>query len=300
MTTRNGTSTGVLEEQLRIFNESTSGVLDGLGEMSAQFEGHGQMLVQAARLIEESNARTGDSIAERNSTLESLVNTIDLRSLDLDERLQQFTTSLDASLEAAETRAADVARVVSESAGASSSIVGRQFEAVRLAAEDERRQTIEAMSEIYDQGSQQATQMFQQAADNFTAIVQSMRQMAGELHRELEETRAELRQGVLDLPQETAENTAQMRKVIVDQIEALAELNRIVARHGRGLDVASPTRVVQREEEPAMATAGARNEAPRLQRPRDGGSSSNLPPPDLGLPSGPRRTEAPPVSPAAV
>ena len=39
------------------------------------------------------------------------------------------------------------------------------------------------------------------------------------------------------MPQEAAESTAQMRKVIVDQIEALAELNRIVAHHGRGLDV---------------------------------------------------------------
>src|SRR3974377_2314746 len=31
-----------------------------------------------------------------------------------------------------------------------------------------------------------------------------------------------------------------MRRVIVDQIEALAELNRIVARHGRGLDAVAP------------------------------------------------------------
>ena len=34
---------------------------------------------------------------------------------------------------------------------------------------------------------------------------------------------AELRRGVLEVPQEAAESTAQMRKVIVDQIEALAD-----------------------------------------------------------------------------
>lgn len=302
VTTRNGTSTGVLEEQLRIFNASTGGVLDGLGQMSAQFESHGQMLVQAARMVEDSNQRTSQSVAERNATLESLVNTIDLRTLDLDERLHRFTTLLDESLEAAEARATDVARVVSESAGATSSIVGRQFEAVRLAAEDERRQTIETMREIYDQGTREAGQMFQQASDKFAGIVQNMRQMAGELHRELDETRAELRRGVLDMPQEAAENTAQMRKVIVDQIEALAELNRIVARHGRGLDVASTSsRPVHREEEVLMATAvSARSEPSRpAPRPRDAASASSLPPPDLGT-SGPapRRTEAPPVSPA--
>jgi hypothetical protein len=100
------------------------------------------------------------------------------------------------------------------------------------------------------------------------------------------------------MPQEAAESTAQMRKVIVDQIEALAELNRIVAQHGRGLDVVSQGRSntsVQRQEEPMLAAVGGRPEV----RMRDTtGSASSLPPPDLGVPAS-RRTEAPPVSPAA-
>jgi len=91
-----------------------------------------------------------------------------------------------------------------------------------------------------------------------------------------------------------------MRKVIVDQIEALAELNRIVARHGHGLDVVGSGRTSsQREEEPMLATAGGRGEARPAPRGRDGGNSaSNLPPPDLGGPAS-RRTDAPPVSPAS-
>jgi hypothetical protein len=95
------------------------------------------------------------------------------------------------------------------------------------------------------------------------------------------------------MPQEAAESTAQMRKVIVDQIEALAELNRIVAHHGRGLDVVTNRTVVPREEEPMLVAAAGRGEA----RPAPRVSASSLPPPDLGLPAA-RRTEAPPVSPA--
>jgi hypothetical protein len=135
-----------------------------------------------------------------------------------------------------------------------------------------------------------------------------MKQMALEMHNELEATRTELRRGVLEMPQEAAESTSQMRKVIVDQIEALAELNRIVARHGRGLDVVTAARPsAQRDEEQMLATATGRAEAqPRPEpppqpraapRPRDASSASNLPPPDLGT-SNSRRTEAPPVSPA--
>jgi hypothetical protein len=141
--------------------------------------------------------------------------------------------------------------------------------------------------------------MFKSSADKFASMVASMKSMAAEMHDELETTRGELRRGVLEMPQEAAESTAQMRKVIVDQIEALAELNRIVARHGRGMDVVATSRGSQREEEPMLATAGGRNEqAPRpAPRGRDS-SASSLPPPDLGMPA-PRRTEAPSVSPAA-
>jgi hypothetical protein len=90
-----------------------------------------------------------------------------------------------------------------------------------------------------------------------------------------------------------------MRRVIVDQIEALAELNRIVARHGRGLDTADPTvrraepvqvaaapqrRVVR--EEPVVANGGGRPEP----QPRGRGDITGMIPP-AAVP--PRRAEAP-------
>ena len=145
----------------------------------------------------------------------------------------------------------------------------------------------------------EAVRMSSWSRPRTASMVASMKQMAAEMHQELESTRTELRRGVLEMPQEAAENTAQMRKVIVDQIEALAELNRIVARHGHGLDVVSTSRTgVHREEEPMLAAASGRGEARPAPRMRDGGSASNLPPPDLGMPTS-RRTEAPPVSPAS-
>jgi hypothetical protein len=126
---------------------------------------------------------------------------------------------------------------------------------VRSQAEEERKRTSETLNAVYEEASTEAQALFSQSAERFTAIMQGMKQMAAEMQQELETTRTELRRGVLELPQETAESTAQMRRVIVDQIEALAELNRIVARHGRALDAAEP---VRREAEAAYATGGGR------------------------------------------
>src|SRR5260370_41690205 len=97
--------------------------------------------------------------------------------------------------------------------------------------------------------------MVSEAAQRFADVVDGLKRMTSEMQRELESTRAELRKGILELPQETSESAAQMRRVIVDQIEALAELNRIVARHGRGLDAADPT---ARRTEPVAVAGGPR------------------------------------------
>ena len=97
-------------------------------------------------MVEQSNRSTTASVAERKATLESLVTTIDLRTTDLDQRLSRFTSLLDESLAAAEERARDIARVVAETAGAGSAAISRQFEAVRAAAEEERRLTSDTMS----------------------------------------------------------------------------------------------------------------------------------------------------------
>ncbi len=117
--------------------------------------------------------------------------------------------------------------------------------------------------------------LFQNANERFAEAVQGMKQMAAEMQRELEATRGELRRGVFELPQETAESASQMRRVIVDQIEALAELNRIVARHGRNLDAVEPVR--RTREEPALAVVGGRSDLP----PRNDATPRNerMPPP---------------------
>ena len=98
--------------------------------------------------------------------------TIDLRTTDLDQRLSRFTGLLDESLAAAEERARDIARVVAETAGAGSAAISRQFEAVRAAAEDERRQTLDAMNDMYQQSTHETDAMFKQSTEKFATMVQ--------------------------------------------------------------------------------------------------------------------------------
>jgi hypothetical protein len=97
-------------------------------------------------------------------------------------------------------------------------------------------------------------------------LPQETAEAAAQMRSELEATREELRRGILELPRETADSATQMRRVLVDQIEALAELNRIVARHGRSLEQSEPRRGARSE----------RVDAPQASRPT---AASYAPPP---------------------
>ena len=166
------------------------------------------------------------------------------------------------------------------------------------------------MRTVYEQSTNESHAMLAEAAERFTEVVGGLKQMTAEMQEELEATRQELRKGILELPQETAESAAQMRRVIVDQIEALAELNRIVARHGRNLDAVEPAAMAPRRietieatlpqprrvmrDEPALTNGGARPPEPPRPRPDITGFAGTPPP---VLPAR-RAPEAPAVGPA--
>jgi rRNA-processing protein FCF1 len=300
VTASTGDATGRVETNIAAFRDITAQVIGDLGQLARQFDIHGRDLVKAVEIIDHSNQRADDSVNERRVQLDSLVATLDIRTEDLEKRLTRFSGLLDESLEAASTRAREVARLVSEASAEGTRAISEQYERVRENAEGERQRSAEAMRAIYDQSAGETQALFQSANERFSESVNGMKQMAAEMQRELEITRNELRRGVFELPQETAESAAQMRRVIVDQIEALAELNRIVARHGRNLDAVEP--VVRRpREEPTLAVIGGRSELPRAT-PADN-PRSEMPPPrppqrseSGGFAPPPRRAPAEPPS----
>ena len=292
VTAATGAVTTRVETNVTDFREVTTRAITDLTQIASKFDTHGRELAGAAEQIERSNQRAEDGLGQRRVALDELVAALDTRTEDLDQRLKRFSGLLDELLEMASARAREVARVVSEATAESNRAISDQYERVREQADDERRRTIETMRSVYDQTTGDTHAMFGDAAERFAETVQGMRQMAAEMQRELESTRVqmhheleatrdELRRGTFELPQETADSAAQMRRVIVEQIEALAELNRIVARHGRNLDAVEPRRAAR--EDVTLAAAGSRELPPRPAPPRS----------DVGG-FAPRRAEPPP------
>ena len=307
---RTGDTTTRMEDHIGSFYGLTTKALRDLTELSGHFEGHARALSQAVETVETSNRKSDETLGARRAALEGVVASLDGRTEDLDTRLKRFSGLLDESLAAAEARARDIARVVADSSAEGTRAIAEQHEAVRVTSEQERTRTADALRGLYEQATNEAHMMFrdnagdaqnmlQEAKDRFAEIVSGVKQMAAEMQRELDATRQELRRGILELPQETAESASQMRRVIVDQIEALAELNRIVARHGRGMDAQQPDsmRRASSPEESVVVSMGGRSNARPVQRSDITGAPGSMPPPPSAFAPPRRSSEAPSLSP---
>jgi hypothetical protein len=262
---RSGSTGERFEHQMKTFLTGTGEVLAGISHAAERFEAQGKTLAVAAEQIDVSNRRTEEVMADRREALDSVVNQIDSKVGDLDSRLKRFSALLSETFEAAEGRARDIARVLAESSTEGTKAIANQYELVRATTDEERKRTSEALNSIYEQATGETSALFRQTSEKFIEIVRQMKEMSAAMQREMESTRTELRRGILELPQETAESAANMRRVIVEQIDALAELNRIVARHSR--DTVEPAR---RAEPVAAAGGGARADArPRFEEARE-------------------------------
>ena len=255
---KTGTASSQLDQQLATFQQNGTKMAAELGQLAVSFDSHGRSLAEAVSLIDRSNRRTEGALGERTEALNLLINTLDGKTSDLESRLSRFSTLLDQSLEGASERAREVARLIADSTGEGSDAIAQSFELVRQNVDEQYKRTTEGMRGIYERATGDARAMFDESARRFAQVIDELKQMAAEMQQEVETTRTELRKGIFELPQETADSAAQMRRVIVDQIEALAELNRIVTRHGRNLDTVEPA---ARRAEPVEAVAQGRREA---------------------------------------
>jgi hypothetical protein len=278
---RSGSVSARFEEKMKSFLAGTGGMLRDVTSAADKFDVQSRALADAAKQIDGSNRRTEEVLQDRHEALDSVVNQIDSKVGDLDQRLKRFAALLQETFETAEGRARDISRVLAESSTEGTKAIANQYELVRTTSDEERKRTTEALTSIYEQASGETSTLFRQTSERFVEIVRQMREMSAAMQREMEQTRTELRRGILELPQETAESAAQMRRVIVEQMDALAELNRIVARHGS-------TAAEQPIRQPMVAGGGRAEAPPPPPRPRlePVGGRGNPPPP--------RRSEPPP------
>jgi len=240
--------------QVTDLREISSGVLRDLSTLTLRFENQGKFIAGIAEALGETHGRIDQTLADRRTAIEEIVALLGRLSGDLEgklagranelgERLAAFNQLLQEALGQAETRARETANLVAETTTTATQAITNQYELIRGAYSEERGRTAIALKSTYQEAVEEMGGLFHEMNERFAVAARELRDMAEEVQRSLELTREELKRGVLELPEETRESAAAMRRVVADQIKALSELNDIVARHGRRVDLSEARRV---------------------------------------------------------
>ncbi|MEX2373193.1 MAG: kinesin, partial [Dehalococcoidia bacterium] len=198
--------------------------------IAAMFDEHGKILGSASNLLGSAQANLASTLDERQQALEELSVGLVKKSEDIERVMRSFESLIGDTIERAEGRT--------------------------RASTDEMREMI--------------TDVVESASKRFSDATGELRRTADVIRIELENTRAEIKKGVFELPEETRESTSAMRRAVSEQINALKELSDIVSRSGRMLDVSeAPARSqapAPRAPEPQRPPEPARRPAPQPAR----------------------------------
>jgi hypothetical protein len=226
--------------------------------LGAQLSGHAEGLAALAQNLEAQQHALDGALERRRDGLQTLVSDLSSRGEAFDAVLARFASTVEDSFNRAQARAHEVSvALASASTGASVSLAG-QFESIRESAAKERERTKQSLQAAIDSTNAQLSGALDHAAERFRQSVAEVKEMASQVRCELDQTRQELRRGVLELPQETSETAEAMRRVVSDQIRALKELAALVSESGGAFDVA--------EEDP-VAIAAPGSAALRYEQP---------------------------------
>ena len=248
---------GAIASQVATLGRISTSTQSDAGALAGQLAQHGETLAAVGRDLARQQHVLDLALEHRQTSLEALIGDLSGRGEAFEATLGRFAANVEDSFIRAQARAQEIsATLASATRGASIAVAG-QFESIRDSAAKERERTAQTLQSTIEQTNSQLTGALDHAADRFRQSVAEVKEMASQVQRELDETRQELRRGVLELPQETTETAEAMRRVVSDQIKALKELAALVSDSGAAFDVAEPS--------PLAVAVGA---GPRFDKPQ--------------------------------
>jgi ElaB/YqjD/DUF883 family membrane-anchored ribosome-binding protein len=193
--------------------------------VQSSFSDIGRVLSETEKRAEEAASTMRAAIVkageDANATIDGAFGNAERRSSELSSRLRGGLT---ASL-------SEVERMLGEAGRASDGAAQTMRESLREAVEE--------------------------AVSRFSGATEEIRRSAGDIRKELDMTRSELKRGAFDLPEEAKESAAAMRRAVAEQIKALQDISHIVGRSTQQLEISEPAprAIPQPQPQPAPRPA---------------------------------------------
>jgi hypothetical protein len=247
-------SSGTIAETTEVLREVSRTVLADIGAIATSLAEQTGDLQSSARALSSVGGNLQGIVGERLAALDGVLSALQERTETMSEGLQTIATNIQDTLSNAERRARDVGYQLARNAETAMNGVTHQLEQLSVSAEEEGRKTQQTVERVRGELISEINASIGSAVDRFAGATEEMRKATRAVGREIDEIRADLSRGVLDLPEETSQHAAAMRRVVSEQIRALNELSEIVSRQAPSQAFAeAPARAQASGPSPALA-----------------------------------------------
>ena len=194
-------------------HNASNEMLVGFGGIAQRFEAQSLILQDATKMIDAAQSNLEVTLESKQDALQQLAMGLVSHSDQINNNMSSFNSLVTSMIEDASNKSRNVSGEIS--------------------------------GEI--------SQAIEDATSRFDDAVNAMRSAAATMRTELEDTRAQMRRGILELPDETEKSASAMRRVVTDQIAALRDLSAIVEKSGKVLDASQPSARTAQAPAPSQA-----------------------------------------------
>jgi hypothetical protein len=252
-----------LANQAEMLKNVSEGLLSQITGVTNRFEAQGKVIMHAAGALEHANSRIDQTLHARQSDLSTTLDQLADKTGDIDRVMRGYSTQLEGSMAAAESRARQVGEQLTRGAKEQARIAMTEMERLRESAGSETDRALDELRAKFSNVSREVNEHIGTLSNRFTATSEEMRLRARAALADLEAEQDRLKDQLERLPEATRASTEGMRRTLQEQLRALQQLSSLTVRETSRRDVMPPAQLPA----PSSAGAGSRQAAadPRIQ-----------------------------------
>lgn len=260
-----------LANQAEMLKNVSEGLLSQITGVTNRFEAQGKVIMHAAGALEHANSRIDQTLNARQSDLSTTLDQLADKTGDIDRVMRGYSTQLEGSMAAAESRARQVGEQLTRGAKEQARIALTEMERLRESAGSETDRALDELRTKFSSVSREVNEHIGTLSNRFTATSEEMRLRARAALADLEAEQDRLKDQLERLPEATRASTEGMRRTLQEQLRALQQLSSLTVRETSRRDIMPPAQLPAPSSS-ASASAAGRQSAPDPRAQAAGGA----------------------------
>lgn len=229
-----------LAGQTDLLRNVSENLVNQIHGVTNRFDQQGQSIVRAANALETANFRIDKMLQHRQTELSETLEQLSGKAGEIDTVMRGYSTSLEGTFDAAETRARSVGEALARGAEERSRMTLEEIERLRAATAGETDRALADLRSKFQNVSREVSHEIGSLSSQFHETSDDVRRKAQQTLVEIEREQSRLNEQLARLPEATRASAETMRASLQEQLKALEQLSQLSQRESARTDVSLP------------------------------------------------------------